>query len=115
MKLLCEERGLTQRDMAKRMGISLGKVNYCLSELASKGLIKIQRFKSTKKKRPYAYMLTRNGLEAKARLTVSFLKRKIQEYEQIKQQIRELTAEAEQVSALTPVDIGKMDSVFAMR
>ena len=86
------------------MGISLGKVNYCLSDLAGKGLIKIQRFKSAKKKMPYAYVLTRNGLEAKARLTISFLKRKIQEYEHIKQQIKELTAEAEQEGALLPVD-----------
>jgi len=96
LKLLCEERGLTQRDMAKRMGISLGKMNYCLSELAGKGLIKIQRFKSAKKKRPYAYVLTPDGLEIKARLTVSFLQRKIKEYDHIKQQIRDLTAEAEE-------------------
>ncbi|MBW1708214.1 MAG: MarR family EPS-associated transcriptional regulator [Deltaproteobacteria bacterium] len=115
LKLLCEERGLSQRAMAKRMGISLGKVNYCLSELAGRGLIKIQRFKNTKKKRPYAYVLTPRGLETKARLTITFLKRKIREYEHIREQIRELSAEAEQEAAFLPFDSGERDSLFALR
>ncbi len=79
--------------MAKRMGISLGKVNYCLSELAKKGIIKINRFKSARNKIPYTYMLTPRGIDEKARLTISFLKRRISEYEEIKSQIRELTSE----------------------
>ena len=78
------------------MGISLGKVNYCVSELASKGWIKITRFKSAKKKIPYTYMLTPKGLEEKGRLTLTFLKRKLSEYEEIKKQIRELHYEVEE-------------------
>jgi EPS-associated MarR family transcriptional regulator len=93
LKVLSQESNLSQRDMAKRMGISLGKVNYCLSELAKKGLIKVNRFKSAKNKIPYTYMLTPSGLEEKAKLTVTFLKRKLSEYEEIKRQIRELAGE----------------------
>ena len=65
-RILSQESNLTQRDMARRAGISLGKVNYCLSELAKKGLIKVIRFKSAKNKIPYTYMLTPGGLEEKA-------------------------------------------------
>ena len=95
LKILSRETNLTQREMAKKMGISLGKVNYCLSELAKKGLIKVTRFKSAKNKIPYAYVLTPHGLEEKARLTVNFLKRKLLEYEETKRQIRELAREVD--------------------
>ena len=96
LKVLSQDPNLGQRDMAKRMGISLGKVNYCVSELASKGWIKITRFKSAKKKIPYTYMLTPKGLEEKGRLTLRFLKRKLSEYKEIKKQIRELHYEVEE-------------------
>ena len=96
LKILSQESDLTQRDMAKQMGISLGKVNYCLSELAKKGLIKVNRFKSAKNKIPYSYILTPYGIEEKARLTMSFLRRKTREFEEIKRQIRELSAEIEE-------------------
>jgi EPS-associated MarR family transcriptional regulator len=95
LKILSRESNLTQREMAKRMGISLGKVNYCLSELAQKGLIKVKRFKSAKNKIPYTYILTPHGIEEKAGLTVTFLRRKTREYEEIKRQIKELSAEIE--------------------
>jgi EPS-associated MarR family transcriptional regulator len=95
LKILSQESTLTQRDMAKKMGISLGKVNYYLSELAKKGLIKIIRLKNVKKKILYAYIITQKGMEERATLTVSFLKRKISEYEEIKKQINELTQEVE--------------------
>jgi len=96
LKVLTEESNLGQRDMAKRMGISLGKVNYCISKLAAKGWIKITRFRSAKNKIPYTYMLTPKGLEEKGRLTLRFLKRKLSEYEEIKKQIRELHCEVEE-------------------
>jgi len=73
LKMLSKEPNVTQRDMAKRIGISLGKMNYCVTELASKGWIKIIRFKSAKNKIPYTYLLTPKGLEEKARMTLSFL------------------------------------------
>ncbi len=96
LKVLSQNPHLGQRDMAKRMGISLGKVNYCVSGIASKGWIKITRFKSAKNKIPYTYMLTPKGLEEKGRLTLRFLKRKLSEYEEIKNQIRELHCEAQE-------------------
>ncbi len=96
LKILAEEPKLGQRDMAKRMGISLGKVNYCVSELAAKGWIKITRLKSARKKIPYIYMLTPKGLEEKGYLTIRFLKRRLADYEEIKMQIRQLHSEAQQ-------------------
>ena len=72
------------------MGISLGKVNFCVSELPAKGWIKITRLKNARKKIPYIYMLTPKGLEEKGKLTVRFLKRKVSEYEKIKMQINEI-------------------------
>ena len=88
---------MTQRDLSAEMGISLGKINFCLSELTRKGLIKINRFKGSKNKTNYLYKLTPYGLEEKARVTVSFLRQKQREYEAIKRQIEELEKEAEKV------------------
>ena len=95
LKILSQETNLTQREMAKKMGISLGKVNYCLSELTRKGFIKINRFKSSSNKMRYIYVLTPHGLEEKGRLTLSFLRTKMLEYEEIKKQIRDLSREVE--------------------
>jgi len=93
LQILSRQGSMTQRDMARQIGISLGKVNYCLSELAKKGLIKIIRFKSAKNKIPYTYVLTPHGIQEKARLTVRFLRQKLAEYEEIKHQIRQLAGE----------------------
>ena len=93
LTLLTDEPQLRQLDMAERMGISVGKVNFCLSELARKGLIKVKRFKSARNKMPYTYKLTPRGIEEKGRMTVRFLKRKLAEYEEIKRQIEDLTEE----------------------
>ncbi len=95
LKILAEQPRITQRDMARRMGISLGKVNYCLSQLADKGLIMINRFMSSSTKLPYAYLLTPRGLEEKRKLAVRFLKRKLSEYEETKRQIEALSHEME--------------------
>ncbi|MFH1628586.1 MAG: MarR family EPS-associated transcriptional regulator [Pseudomonadota bacterium] len=108
LKLLSRNAALTQREMAGKMGISLGKVNYCLSELAKKGLIKINRFKASENKLQYLYHLTPRGLEAKAGLTVSFLKRKMAQYDEIKRQIQELTREAEEAGLIQ----GQEDNVL---
>jgi len=105
LRLLSQKADFTQREMAARMGISLGKVNYCLSALVKKGFIKINRFKASENKLQHLYHLTPRGLEAKAGLTVSFLKRKMAEYDEIKRQIQELTREAQEVGlVLGPED-----------
>ena len=96
LKILKAEPGIGQRVMAARMGISLGKVNFCVSELAAKGWKKINRLKSSNKKKAYAYTLTPRGLEEKSRLTLRFLKRKLAEYDEIQEQIKALYQEAEQ-------------------
>ena len=111
LKMLIQESNLTQRDMAKKMSISLGKVNYALSELAKKGLIKVIRFKSARNKIPYTYMLTPRGLEEKARLTVNFLRRKISEYEEIKHQISELSLEVDQEELINISEAEKFEEI----
>jgi len=92
-KLLEDDPNLTQRQMAEKMGISLGKFNFCLNELVKKGNVKIERFKTSDNKAGYMYILTQQGLKQKAKITVSFLKRKMNEYEKIKQEIKELKEE----------------------
>ena len=109
LKILAKEPQLGQREMAKRMGISLGKVNFCVSELADKGWIKVTRLKSARKKIPYIYMLTPKGLEEKGKLTVRFLKRKVSEYEEIKMQISEIYQEVKH-EAVDNLD-GELSSV----
>lgn len=96
LKILKTDPDLTQREMAQQMGISLGKVNFCLSELTKRGFIKINRFKVSQNKIRYLYILTPRGLEEKTRLTLSFLKRKVTEYEEISRQIEDLTREVEE-------------------
>ena len=87
----------TQRDLSKEMDVSLGKVNYCLKKLTAKGLIKLTNFKQNPNKVGYVYILTPKGIEAKTRLTFSFLKRKIKEYEILKEEINELQLETEEM------------------
>jgi len=93
LKILEAKPNLTQRQMAKEMGISLGKCNYCLKELVKKGLVKVDRFTSSDNKAAYMYLLTPRGIEEKARVTNSFLKRKMAEFEEIKKQIKDLKLE----------------------
>ena len=94
-KLLDDDPNLTQRQMAEKMGISLGKFNYCLKKLVQKGFVKINRFTSSDNKAAYMYILTPNGVEQKAKITVNFLKRKMNEYKKIKQEIEELKKDVE--------------------
>jgi len=101
LKLLSAEPNLSQRAIAGRMSISLGRTNYVLSQLAEKGIIKIKRFKNAPRKIPYAYLLTPHGLEEKAKITLKFLKRKLTEYEKIKRQIQEIKKEVEKDKTIT--------------
>ena len=79
----------SQRELAKELGFSLGKLNYCLKGLQNKGLIKIQNFKRNPKKINYLYILTPKGISTKTRLTINFMKRKMKEYDQLKSEIYE--------------------------
>ena len=100
LKTLEDNPGLSQRDMAKRLGISLGKVNFCLNALVEKGCLKVNNFRNSDNKLAYAYLLTPHGLEEKARITVRFLKYKMREYEQLRAEIEALKREAEQKGLL---------------
>ena len=84
---------VTQRQLAEELGISLGKTNYCMKALISKGMIKAKNFKNSANKRAYLYILTPKGIEAKARISVKFLQRKIKEYEALKIEIAQLKSE----------------------
>jgi EPS-associated MarR family transcriptional regulator len=88
----------TQRELSKEMGVSLGKVNYCIKKLTEKGLVKITNFKQNPNKMGYVYLLTPKGIEEKARLTLSFLKIKVIEFEILKKEINELKLESEQLN-----------------
>ena len=94
LKLVENEPHLSQREIAQKMGVSLGKTNYCLKALVDKGFIKLQNFYNNKKKSAYIYFLTPQGIEEKAAVTYRFLQRKIYEYENIKQEIESLKIEA---------------------
>jgi EPS-associated MarR family transcriptional regulator len=95
LKLLEPNPHLSQREVAKELGISLGKVNYCLRALVEKGWIKATNFKNSRSKAAYMYLLTPRGFEEKARVTARFLQRKVREYEALKTEIEQLRHEAE--------------------
>ena len=96
LKTLEENPGLSQRSLAQHLGVSLGKVNFCLNALIEKGSVKVNNFRNSDNKLAYAYLLTPRGIEEKARITVQFLKRKMQDYERLRQEIEELQREAAQ-------------------
>ena len=74
----------SQRKLAKKLGFSLGKLNYCMKALKAKGLIKIENFKKNKSKLNYLYVITPKGITEKTKLTVRFMKRKMNEYDELK-------------------------------
>ena len=90
LKSLEREPNLTQRHLSNKLGMSLGKVNYCLQSLIKKGFIKISNFKNSKHKIQYSYLLTPKGIEEKTKLTIKFFKAKTKEYEALKKEAEEL-------------------------
>ena len=95
MKLLHDNPQLSQREMAKSLGLSFGGVNYCLKALIDKGLVKILNFSQNQNKFGYVYLLTPSGISEKAQLTGIFLRRKLQEYEALDAEIKKLKLEIE--------------------
>ncbi|MDP2761523.1 MAG: MarR family EPS-associated transcriptional regulator [Sideroxyarcus sp.] len=100
LKTLENNPGLSQRDLAKRLGVSLGKINFCLNALIEKGCLKVNNFRNSDNKLAYAYLLTPKGVEQKACMTVEFLQIKIHEYVRLRAEIEELKLEAEQKGLL---------------
>jgi EPS-associated MarR family transcriptional regulator len=93
LRLLQDSPQLNQREMAEALGVSLGKTNYCLKALMDKGYVKMQNFMSSHNKLAYSYLLTPSGISEKAHLTTQFLKRKVAEYESLKNEIESLKSE----------------------
>jgi len=90
LQVLEQKPAVTQRELADDLGVSLGKVNYCLRALIDKGWVKARNFKNSNRKWAYAYLLTPKGIENKTRITARFLKRKMAEYEALKKEIADL-------------------------
>ena len=103
LRRLHETPDLSQRTLAKELGISLGSVNYCFQALVEKGWIKMQNFGQSQHKLGYAYLLTPSGLLQKTKLTAAFLRRKMAEYDSLSNEILELKAEL-------PAESGLQDS-----
>ncbi len=98
LKSIEENPTQSQRELSRSLGVSLGKLNYCLKALVDKGWVKVRNFKDNPNKAKYLYLLTPSGVEAKTRVTVQFLKRKMDEYERIKEEIERLRRETDALS-----------------
>lgn len=96
LRRLQEEPGVSQRSLAKEFNISLGSINFCFQALMEKGWIKMQNFSQSRHKLGYAYLLTPSGITEKSKLTASFLKRKVVEYDALKEEIERLKSELPQ-------------------
>jgi len=94
LRILEEDPAISQRDLARQLGVSLGKANYCLQALIEKGWIKANNFKNSNNKKAYMYLLTRRGITEKARVTTRFLERKVAEFEALQREIEVLRREA---------------------
>ena len=97
LRKLEENPKYTQRELSQEMGVSLGKINYCMKKLIEKGWIKLSNFSHNPNKVGYFYLLTPKGIDEKTRLTVSFLKIKMEEYEMLKKEINQLKQDAEKL------------------
>ena len=95
LRLLETNPRMSHREIAKALGGSTGAVNYCINALIEKGMLKVSNFRSNDHKLRYAYILTPQGLDEKARLTVSFLRRKVREYYEIQSEISQILEEAD--------------------
>lgn len=95
LRLIESRPQLTQRQLAHELGMSLGKINYCVHALIDKGWIKARNFRNSSNKLAYAYLLTPRGIEQKAEITLHFLRRKVSEYETLRKEIAQLRREVD--------------------
>ena len=87
LRKISKKPNVNQRQLAMELDISLGKLNYVLKELKKKGLVKINNFKNNPKKSGYLYLLTPKGMAEKTKITIKFIQRKMQEYEELKKEL----------------------------
>jgi len=102
LRLLDSSPNLSQRELARELGVSLGKVNYCVNALIEKGWVKARNFRNSNNKLAYAYLLTPRGIEQKAAITVYFLRRKMAEFESLKKEIARLRREVDRLPQAKP-------------
>lgn len=95
MRVLEDNPEASQRDIAKELGVSLGSVNFCVKALVDIGFVKLNNFVKSNKKMGYAYILTPEGISEKAAITARFLKRKMNEYEMLREEIEQLKREVD--------------------
>jgi EPS-associated MarR family transcriptional regulator len=98
LRLLEANPAMSQRDVARQLGMSLGKVNFCVQALVEKGMLKATNFKNSQRKAAYMYFLTPRGIEEKAQVTARFLQTKVQEYEELRADIARIREEVKRNS-----------------
>ena len=99
MRAIAQDPNMSQRDLARELGVSLGGVNYCIKALIDKGAVKVENFRASDSKRHYAYVLTPDGMAERARMTGRFLQQKMREYGALKAEIDGLTEELSDATA----------------
>jgi EPS-associated MarR family transcriptional regulator len=100
LRELSKDGTLSQRDLSKRIGLSLGRINYIVNALLKKGYLKAKRFKNSKNKIAYMYIITPKGLSTKMTQTYGFLQKKREEFDRLKQEIETLRRETEDESRI---------------
>lgn len=103
LRVLQEKPDITQREIAKMLGVSASGMNYCLNALIAKGWVKVANFSESKHKLGHVYLLTPSGISEKAYLTNRFLQRKLKEYEDMKAEIDSLIFEAAEAAEVSPI------------
>jgi EPS-associated MarR family transcriptional regulator len=108
LKEFSVEGTISQRDLSKRIGLSLGSVNYIVKELIKKGYVKAQKFKNSQNKAAYIYVLTPQGINARVKQTQYFLQVKLEEYERLRMEIDELKKDASSLGQ----DVSKREDIM---
>lgn len=103
MRRLYQTPQVSQRALARDLGVGLGTINFCFRALAEKGLVKMQSFSQSKNKLRYVYLLTPEGVTVRSKLTAQFLKRKVAEYRELQREINQLRSEIRQEAVCTSV------------
>lgn len=103
LRILEADPNISQRDLAKALNISLGKANYCMKALMEKGLVKAKNFRNNRNKVVYTYLLTPKGIEEKARVTIRFLRIKLDEHKNLLSEISDLRREVKKNNQSAPV------------
>jgi EPS-associated MarR family transcriptional regulator len=114
MRLLEENPGMSQRDAARSLGVSLGKVNYCLRGLMQRGWVKARNFKNSQNKSAYLYVLTPSGLAGKAQLAVEYLTERMAEYEALRVEIEQMRRETSLMETDRGGGVGSVDDPCAI-